>query len=359
MEPLEVEIKSLIKVWITVMACLTYCYSISRNIPKGILRLISVLPIIPIFTILPLYLSWVQFAGTIGFFIAWLANFKLILFSFNHGPLSAPSISFQHFVSIACFPINFKQNPSHKAKSEQHPSTQIDNPSSQNPQSSSTYLTYALKGLILVLLVKSYNYKQYLHPNFVILLYCIHIYFQLELMLIVIAELVQFFLGLELEPQFNQPFLSTSLQDFWGKRWNLMVTGILRPTIYQPVQSLCMRFGKRCAKLIALLATFVVSGLMHELIIYYLGREWPTWEISYFFVLHGVSLAVEIELKRCFRGKFQLPQLVSGPLTAGFVLVTGSWLFFPQFLRCGADVRTIREYAIIWESIMGLVKYVK
>ncbi|KAI3866045.1 hypothetical protein MKX03_024744 [Papaver bracteatum] len=345
MESLEDEIKNLIKVWITVMICLTYCYFVSRNIPKGFLRLISILPIIPIFIILPLYLSWVQFAGTTGFFITWLANFKLILFSFNHGPLSSPSISFQHFISIACFPINFKQTPS----------TQTDKPSSQNPQS--YYLMYALKGLILVLIVHAYNYKQYLHPNFVILLYCMHIYLQLELMLIVIAGSVQFFLGLELEPQFNQPFLSTSLQDFWGKRWNLMVTGILRPTVYQPVQSIFMRIvGKRCAKLIALLATFVVSGLMHELIVYYLGRVWPTWEISYFFVLHGVALAVEIELKRCFRGKCDLPQLVSGPLTAGFVLVTGSWLFFPQFLRCGADVRAIREYAIIWESVMGLVK---
>ncbi|XP_026422038.1 long-chain-alcohol O-fatty-acyltransferase-like [Papaver somniferum] len=172
-----------------------------------------------------------------------------------------------------------------------------------------------------------------------------------------IKNLIKFFLGLELEPQFNQPFLSTSLQDFWGKRWNLMVTGILRPTVYQPMQSIFMSIvGKRCAKLIALLAAFVVSGLMHELIVYYLGRERPTWEISCFFVLHGVALAVEIELKRCFRGKCHLPQLVSGPLTAGFVLVTGSWLFFPQFLRCGADVRAIREYAIIWESIMGLVK---
>ncbi|MCL7043018.1 hypothetical protein MKW94_022116 [Papaver nudicaule] len=344
MESLETEIKSLIKVWITVILCLTYCYLISRNIPKGTPRLISILPIIPIFISLPLYLSWALFVGTIAFFITWLASFKLVLFSFNQGPLSSPSISFQHFISIACFPINFKSTR---------------NPRSSSPPSSS-YLVYALKGLVLVLLVYFSEYRQYVHPSLVHFMYCIFIYFKLELVLIITAELVEFFLGLELEPQFNQPFLSTSLQDFWGKRWNLMVTGILRPTIYQPVQLICVRgFGKRCARLIALLATFVVSGLMHELIVYYVARVWPTWEMTGFFVLHGVSLAVEVELKRCLGVKYQLPTFVSGPLTVGFVLVTGSWLFFPQFLMCGADVRAIKEYTTIWKSIVGLVKDVK
>ncbi|XP_026404924.1 acyl-CoA--sterol O-acyltransferase 1-like [Papaver somniferum] len=349
MESMEAELKSLTQVWITVLLCLTYCYLISRDIPKGMFRLISVLPIIPIFIILPLSLTSIHLLGILGFFIAWLANFKLLLFSFNQGPLSSPSISFLHFISIACFPINFRQNISPKTEKS----------ISQNPGSSSplSFLVYAIKGLVIVLLIYVYKFKQYLHPNFIIFLYCVHIYFLLELILIVTAKSVQFLLGLELEPQFNNPFVSTSLQDFWGKRWNLVVTGILRPTVYQPVQFICARiFGKRCAQLIALLATFVVSGLMHELIFYYFGRVWPTWEVFSFFVLHGACLAVEIELKRCFKNRFQLPPLVSGPLTVVFVLVTGSWLFFPQYLRCGADVKSLGEYAIVAESVKGLIQ---
>ncbi|KAI3849464.1 hypothetical protein MKX03_033756 [Papaver bracteatum] len=349
MESMEAELKSLTQVWITVLVCLTYCYLISRNIPKGVFRLVSVLPIIPIFIILPLSLTSIHLLGIIGFFIAWLANFKLLLFSFNQGPLSSPSISFLHFISIACFPVNFRQNISPKTEKS----------ISRNPGSSSSlsFLIYAVKGLVIVLLIYVYRFKQYLHPNFIIFLYCVHIYFLLELILIVTAKSVQFLLGLELEPQFNNPFLSTSLQDFWGKRWNLVVTGILRPTIYQPVQFICARiFGKRWAQLIALLATFVVSGLMHELIFYYFGRVWPTWEVFSFFVLHGVCLAVEIELKRCFKNRFQLPPLVSGPLTVVFVLVTGAWLFFPQYLRCGADVKSLGEYAIVAESVKGLIQ---
>ncbi|MCL7032984.1 hypothetical protein MKW94_016277 [Papaver nudicaule] len=349
MESMEAEMKSLTKVWITVLVCLTYCYIISRNFPKGLFRLVSVLPVIPIFIILPLSLSSIHLLGIIGFFIAWLANFKLLLFSFNQGPLSSPSISYLHFISIACFPINFKRNVSPKT----------NNSASQTPESSSSrsFLIYALKGLVVVLLIYVYRFKQHLHPNFIIFLYCVHIYFLLEIILIITAKSVEFFLGLELEPQFNNPFLSTSLQDFWGKRWNLVVTGILRPTVYQPVQIICARiFGKRSAQLIALLATFVVSGLMHELIFYYFGRVWPTWEVFSFFVLHGVCLAVEIELKRRLKNRFQIPPLVSGPLTAVFVLVTGAWLFFPQYLRCGADVKSLGEYVIVAESVRGLIQ---
>ncbi|KAI3974455.1 hypothetical protein MKX01_017948 [Papaver californicum] len=83
---------------------------------------------------------------------------------------------------------------------------------------------------------------------------------------------------------------------------------------------------------------------------------WPTWEVFSFFVLHGICLAVEIELKRGYKNRFQLPPLVSGPLTVVFVLVTGSWLFFPQYLRCGADVRSLGEYAIVAESVKGLIQ---
>ncbi|OVA06587.1 hypothetical protein BVC80_1287g29 [Macleaya cordata] len=364
------EIKSLIKVWITVLASLSYCYFFSKKIPKGFLRLLSVLPIIPIFTMLPLSLSSINLLGIIGFFIGWLANFKLLLFSFDQGPLSSnPPLSFKHFISIACFPVMIKsknkQNPSSQIKIKQNPSPQNSSNNHENPSISSTsstqikpksLLNYAIKGLLLVLLIRVYDYKPYLNPNFILLLYCFHIYLNLDILLALVSAMVRFFLGLELEPQFDSPFISTSLQDFWGRRWNLMVTGILRPTVYQPVRSICTRiFGRRWAQLVALLATFAVSGLMHELIFFYFGRVWPTWEVMSFFVLHGICLAVEIEVKRCFNGRWQLHRFVTGPLTVGFVLVTGFRLFFPQYLRCGADVRAIREYAIIGEFVKGVV----
>ncbi|RYR79874.1 hypothetical protein Ahy_A01g004670 isoform D [Arachis hypogaea] len=128
-----------------------------------------------------------------------------------------------------------------------------------------------------------------------------------------------------------------------------MVTSILRPTVYDPVRSVSTGiFGITCASRAAMLATFLVSGLMHELIYYYLSRVSPTWEVTWFFVLHGVCTAVEVAVKKVMiRRGWRLHPVVSGLLTLTFLAVSGNWLFFPQLVRNGVDRKAIREYAIL------------
>ncbi|GMN36466.1 hypothetical protein TIFTF001_006048 [Ficus carica] len=107
--------------------------------------------------------------------------------------------------------------------------------------------------------------------------------------LAMVGSLARAALGVELEPQFDKSYLSTSLQDFWGRRWNLMASNILRPTVYDPVTSVSSRaIWRKWAPLPAVIAAFFVSGLMHELIFFYLGRSNPTWDLTCFFLLHGV-----------------------------------------------------------------------
>ncbi|KDP43612.1 hypothetical protein JCGZ_16899 [Jatropha curcas] len=127
-----------------------------------------------------------------------------------------------------------------------------------------------------------------------------------------------------------------------------MVTGILRPTVYEPIRSLFSRaIGRKWATLAAVFGTFVVSAVMHELMFYYLGRVKPTWEITWFFLLHGFCVMVEIVLKKALDGKWRLPTLVSGFLTVGFVMATGYWWFFPKFVQCQIDVRAFEDYAAV------------
>ncbi|CAF1761311.1 unnamed protein product [Brassica napus] len=107
------------------------------------------------------------------------------------------------------------------------------------------------------------------------------------------------FLGCDLEPQSNEPYLATSLQDFWGRRWNLMVPAILRPAVYNPVQRMAeWKMSSDHARFLAVLATFLVSGAVHEQIFYYINREMPTGEITWFFVLHGICTAAEVLVKK-------------------------------------------------------------
>lgn len=182
-------------------------------------------------------------------------------------------------------------------------------------------------------------------------------YFTLEITLATAAAVARALFGLELEPHFDEPYLSTSLQDFWGRRWNLVVSRTLGPSVYDPVLCISEQFlGRKWAPLPAVMSTFVVSALMHELIFYYMGCLPPTWEITLFFLLHGACLAVEIMIKKLVaKDGFRLPRVISTPVTVGFVMVTGFWLFIPQLSRCKVVARAFEEYALVGVFVKEVV----
>lgn len=214
-------------------------------------------------------------------------------------------------------------------------------------------MNYSVKFMVFVMLLNLYNYADNFNPLIKMALFCVHIYVVLDVGLAIVAYLARVIVGFELEPQFDEPYLATSLQDFWGKRWNLMVTGVLHPAVYLPVRSLSGRYlPKKVAPLPAVMASFIVSGLMHELIFYYLGRLKPTWEVTWFFVLHGALVGLEVLVKREVKGRFRLPAVVSGPLALGLVVATSFWLFFPPFLRCETELRSCKEFVAFMDLLV-------
>ncbi|KAL7090213.1 hypothetical protein ACP275_12G026300 [Erythranthe tilingii] len=337
----EGEITNFIKVWTLVFASLCFCFFAAKHVPKGLSRLLIIIPVIILNLILPLSLHSMHLGGSSAFFLAWLANFKLIMFAFGEGPLSDPSISLPRFAALACLPIK-----SHLIT----PSQDKVIPSKHGLKS---LWNYAAKVLLICLFLKMYDYSDLIHPKFTWVLYSFHIYFGLEVILAVVGGLAKTLTGIELEPQFDEPYLSASLHEFWGRRWNIMVTRILHPTVYKPVLQLSTPItGRKWAPLPAMVGSFLVSGLMHEVIFFYLGRRGGSGEITLFFVLHGVCLAAEVAVKKVVNGRWRLTKSISGPLTIGWVMVTAFWLFFPEFLRCNAIPRAFDEYA----AIGGFVK---
>ncbi|CAN1799448.1 Probable long-chain-alcohol O-fatty-acyltransferase 1 [Linum perenne] len=293
---MEEEVIGFIKVWTWATLCLSYAYFISSKLNKGIPRLLSLIPVFYLFFItLPLSLNSIHLGCTSAFFLAWLATSKLLLFSFDLPPLSPPPPRLIHFISIACLPIKLRSN--------------LNNHDPATPSVPKSKILFLIKFILLLTLFSIYDYRHLMHPYFIFALYCLHLYLELELVLALCALPARALFGFELEPQFDEPYLSTSLQDFWGRRWNLIVTNILRPTVYLPMVR-------------------------------------PTWEVTWFFVIHGVCVAVEVAFKKKINRKDWLPPVVSVPLTVGFVGVTGVWLFFPQILRNGAVERVIAEYSL-------------
>ncbi|KAG7538031.1 Wax synthase domain [Arabidopsis suecica] len=322
---MEEELMSLIKVWVYATISISYCYYISTRIKAGVFRLLSVLPVCVLFLVLPLFVSSVHFSGSTAFFLAWLANFKLILLSFDQGPLFPLPPNLSRLICFTCFPIKLQQNP--------------------KPQNQLPKWVFAIKLAIFGLLLYMYEYKQYMSPTVLLVLYSLHIYLEYEILLAPLKVLLSISLGCDLEPQFNEPYLATSLQDFWGRRWNLMVPAILRPAVYVPVRRMAGRkMNSDQALFLGVFASFLVSGVVHELIFFYFTRESPTGEVTLFFVLHGVCTAAEGAAKRTsLVRRLKMSQMVSRLLTVGFVVLTGGWLFFPQLTRSGMIERLADE----------------
>ncbi|GJP34113.1 hypothetical protein CLOM_g18578 [Closterium sp. NIES-68] len=86
----------------------------------------------------------------------------------------------------------------------------------------------------------------------------------------------------------------------------------------------------------ATIAAFVVSGIMHELIAFYIGGA-VTGEQMVFFSLHGVLTVAETWLRKEWRKRklMPLPKVVAGGLALGVLLSTGHVFFFAPYQRLG------------------------
>ncbi|KAK9051780.1 hypothetical protein SSX86_028408 [Deinandra increscens subsp. villosa] len=340
---LKEEMSNLIKISFYAYISLGYCFFVGKIVPKGLPRLLTILPVVILFLTIPLSLTSVHSIGVVSFFISWLANFKLILFAFEKGPLSQPSIPLLRFFAMACFPINI---------------TQSKKPFSNPKNPNKGVLIYATKGALLAFFIRIYhNHHNVMNPMLAWIFFGLSIYLMLELLVTLSAKTVSMFLRVELDPQFDEPYLATSLQDFWGRRWNVMVNRILHPTIYDPILNLSNRVvGRLWAPIPAILTTFAVSGLMHELIFFYFTRAWPTWEVMLFFCLHGVCLVVEVVIKKTVNVKRSLPRKLTAPLVVMFVLATSYWLFLPELMRCRMVDRAFEEYKVVSELGKDVVR---
>jgi len=94
--------------------------------------------------------------------------------------------------------------------------------------------------------------------------------------------------GIQVPRLMNFPLAATSLQDFWSRRWDTAVQEILGTYVYTP-----LRKKWDVSKPIAVLATFVMSGLIHVFPLYVNGMPMAVSisMFSYFIAQCGLLLA--------------------------------------------------------------------
>jgi len=99
--------------------------------------------------------------------------------------------------------------------------------------------------------------------------------------------------GVDCQRLFRSPLRSTNLREFWGRRWNLAFSEMTAIAIYQPLVRVAGRGP-------ALAASFLGSGLLHELAISVPVRAGYGLPMAYF-MLHGILMTVEARLAKANR----------------------------------------------------------
>lgn len=100
-------------------------------------------------------------------------------------------------------------------------------------------------------------------------------------------------LGIRLEPNFDRPFLSTSVTEFW-RRWHMTLSFWVRDYVFMPTLLLLTRIrdlGKYGVALV-LIFTFAIVGIWHN----------ATWPFLLFGLSQGVAMSVEL-LTKAWRTK--------------------------------------------------------
>ncbi len=128
--------------------------------------------------------------------------------------------------------------------------------------------------------------------------------------------------GFKLPENFNNPYLATSIGDFW-RRWHMSLSYWIRDYVYIPLGGNRKGVSRKCLNLMIAMS---LVGVWHGL------------SLNYFLwgLFHGVLMSAE-QLLAHF--KFNVPILAgfkTPKIILTFVLVSFSWLLFkyplPQFL---------------------------
>ena len=141
-------------------------------------------------------------------------------------------------------------------------------------------------------------------------------------------------LGIRMSENFDAPYFSQSIQEFW-RRWHITLGSWLREYVYFPLGG--SRKGK-LRKYFNTIVTFLVSGLWH-------GGGFLLWGL-----MHGIFVSFGEKLKTKYK---TLNRIVT------FLLVSFLWSFFiwPEpatVLRMAGSVFTVFNYNILFAGISGM-----
>lgn len=129
---------------------------------------------------------------------------------------------------------------------------------------------------------------------------------------------------------------ASSPSDFWSGRWNLLVHGVLKRGVFKPV------YYNSSSKILAVLATFLASGLFHEYILIacnpsHLGFKPDLGKNTAFMMWNAGVIIIEalVGNARIFAYiKRSIPSFVVTILVLGTAMPAAHWFLHP-YLKSG------------------------
>lgn len=115
--------------------------------------------------------------------------------------------------------------------------------------------------------------------------------------------------NIHLPLNFNSPYQSLNIQDFW-RRWHISLSTFLREYVYIPLGG--NRKGEFRAY-INLIITFLLGGFWHG----------ASWTFLVWGLMHGVALSIH---RAWQKSQYKLPKLISWLLT--FIFINCTWIYF-------------------------------
>lgn len=204
------------------------------------------------------------------------------------------------------------------------------------------------KGLFLIFLgaAKKYLVADYLWVNFIERVYLSPTIFSgFDNLMAMLLGTIQFYydfagytdmmlgisllLGLEIQGNFNRPFLAQNISDFW-RRWHITLSSWLNEYVFMPMSFSWRKMGVTGA-VIASIITFIISGIWHG----------PKFTYILWGTLHGLAIAWDVASQN-MRSKWRKV------VPAGFYKVTSIFLTF-AFISLTMVIFNVKELPMAWD----------
>lgn len=155
--------------------------------------------------------------------------------------------------------------------------------------------------------------------------------------------------GFEVTMNFKQPYLSTSINEFWN-RWHVSLNNWLRDYIYIPLGG--NRYGK-FRKQINILIVFLISGIWHGT-----GFGFIVWGLLN--AIYQIIGDYTFNLRNKLFNNFKFRKYLS--IVGVYLLISFTWIFFSQGLQGGINALLsigIKSDLSVTEFLLGIYESTK